>query len=218
MKTIEVSARSVEEAKKIALEKLNIGEEDVDIDIIEEPSKGFLGILGGKLAKVKVTQKEKTQLVVSEGKVTLNESKKFLETVTKLMGAQTSINVQNNGEYIKMDLVGNDLGILIGRRGDTLDALQYLANIVANKNNDEERIRVIVDAEGYRERRKDTLTKLAFRMAEKVKRTGQRVIMEPMNPQERRIIHTALQSESGIQTLSEGEEPFRKVIISLNKK
>ena len=168
----------------------------MDIQILEEPSKGFLGILGGKMARVQVAEK------ISPLKTT----KKFLEDVTNKIGVSVEVLVQEetDDQYVKMELVGKDLGILIGRRGDTLDALQYLANLVANKNNNGERVKIIIDAEDYRKRREETLVKLALRMADKAKKTGQKVVLEPMNPQERRIIHTALQNEAQIETLVKG--------------
>ncbi|MGI6607289.1 MAG: RNA-binding cell elongation regulator Jag/EloR [Peptococcia bacterium] len=209
MKSIEMTGRTVEEAISAALQELQLGKNDVDIQILEEPSKGFLGILGGKMARVQVAEK------ISPLKTT----KKFLEDVTNKIGVSVEVLVQEetDDQYVKMELVGKDLGILIGRRGDTLDALQYLANLVANKNNNGERVKIIIDAEDYRKRREETLVKLALRMADKAKKTGQKVVLEPMNPQERRIIHTALQNEAQIETFSEGEEPFRKVVISLKK-
>lgn len=209
MKSIEMTGRTVEEAISAALQELQLGKNDVDIQILEEPSKGFLGILGGKMARVQVAEKISPLLT----------TKKFLEDVTNKIGVSVEVLVQEetDDQYVKMELVGKDLGILIGRRGDTLDALQYLANLVANKNNNGERVKIIIDAEDYRKRREETLVKLALRMADKAKKTGQKVVLEPMNPQERRIIHTALQNEAQIETFSEGEEPFRKVVISLKK-
>lgn len=209
MKRIEMTGRTVEEAISAALQELQLEKSDVDIQILEEPSKGFLGILGGKMARVQVAEK------ISPLKTT----KKFLEDVTAKIGVNVEVLVkeETDDQYVKMELVGKDLGILIGRRGDTLDALQYLANLVANKNNNGERVKIIIDAEDYRKRREETLVKLALRMADKAKKTGQKVVLEPMNPQERRIIHTALQNEAQIETFSEGEEPFRKVVISLKK-
>jgi spoIIIJ-associated protein len=209
MKRIEMTGRTVEEAISAALQELQLEKSDVDIQILEEPSKGFLGILGGKMARVQVAEKNSP----------LKTTKKFLEDVTAKIGVNVEVVVQEetDDQYVKMELVGKDLGILIGRRGDTLDALQYLANLVANKHNNGERLKIIIDAEDYRKRREETLVKLALRMADKVKKSGRKVVLEPMNPQERRIIHTALQSEDQIETLSEGEEPFRKVVISLKK-
>lgn len=208
MKTIEMSARSVEEALILALEKLQLTEEDVEVEVIEEPSKGFLGILGTKMAKIRVTEKQNS----------LTMTKEFIENVARKIGSQVNVVISEEDDFVKLELTGKDLGLLIGHRGETLDALQYLANLVVNKNNDQERIKIILDAEGYRKRREDTLVNLARRMADKVKQTGHKVVLEPMNPQERRFIHTALQNEYNIQTISEGEEPFRRVIISLIKK
>jgi len=132
------------------------------------------------------------------------------------MGIKTDVLVDESNQYLKLILTGKNIGMLIGRRGETLDALQYLANLVANKES-RERKKIILDAEGYRQRREETLSRLALRLADKVKRTGMQVVLEPMNPQERRIIHTTLQNDHYVQTLSEGEEPFRKVVISLRK-
>lgn len=208
MNSVEISARSVEEALEIALQKLNLTKEEVKIEILEEPSKGFLGILGQKMAKIKVTPNLDP----------LALTKEFLEEVTQLMGLNVGMEVLEDNEYIKINFVGKKLGILIGRRGDTLDALQYLTNLVINKynyqsGNNKERIKIILDVEGYRQRREETLTNLAYKMAKKVQQTGRKVVFEPMNPQERRIIHTALQDEEFVQTVSEGVDPFRRVII-----
>ena len=204
MKSIEISARSVEEAVKMALEELQMKENEVNVEVLEEPSKGFLGILGSKMARVKVTEKVDP----------LKNTRKFLEDIAEKMGVIVDVVVKpEKGGYITMELVGDDLGILIGRRGDTLDALQYLANLVANKNNLGARLKIILDAENYRARREETLIKLAVRMADKVKKTGRKIVLEPMNPQERRIIHTALQHEDQIDTLSEGKNLFAKSLF-----
>jgi len=208
MNSIEISARTVEEAIKMALKELNSTENEVDVEILDEPSKGFLGLLGGKMAKVKVTPKLDPLL----------DTKSFLLNVTEKMGLDVEINITQENEYLKMEFNGKDLGILIGRRGDTLDALQYLANLIANRQShlqerNADRVRIILDAEDYRQRREETLTKLALKMADKVEKTGRKVVLEPMNPQERRIIHTALQNNEAVQTISEGAEPFRRIII-----
>lgn len=208
MNSIERSARSVEEALEMALKELDLTKDEVNVEVLDEPSKGFLGILGGKMAKVRVTPKADPLLV----------TKRFLLDVTGKMGLNVEINSTSANEYVRMEFIGKDLGILIGRRGDTLDALQYLANLVANKqsnlfSNNNERIRIILDAEDYRMRREETLIKLAMKMADRVKKTGRKVVLEPMNPQERRIIHTALQDDTAVQTISEGAEPFRRIII-----
>jgi len=208
MNSIEISARTVEEAIRMALKELNLTENEVNVEVLDEPSKGFWGILGGKMAKVKVTPQINPLL----------DTKSFLLNVTEKMGLDVEIKISQENEYARMEFVGKDLGILIGRRGDTLDALQYLANLTANKQNNlleknTDRLRIILDAEDYRQRREETLTKLAYKMADKVNKTGRKVVLEPMNPQERRIIHTALQNNEAVQTISEGTEPFRRIII-----
>ncbi|MBZ4652973.1 MAG: single-stranded nucleic acid binding domain protein [Peptococcaceae bacterium] len=207
MRILEKTGRTVEEAVSQALAELKLKKDEVEIEILEEPNKGIFGLFGSKNARVRVTEKPDPIKAV----------KKFYEEVTAQMGVKSEIFVSEEEDFIKMTLIGNNLGILIGRRGETLDALQYLGNLVANKHNLAERKKIILDAEGYRKRREDTLVNLAARLAERVKRTGYRVVLEPMNPQERRIIHTALQNDKRVQTYSEGEEPFRKVVIALRK-
>lgn len=203
MKSIEVTARTVDEAIKIAAQELGLPLEQVKIEIIEESSKGFLGILGGKQARIKAIAVEDNA----------QKAQEYLLEVIAKMGIKAKITTEENKEYVKMTISGENMGVIIGRRGETLDALQYLANLVANKKA-LQRKRIILDTEGYRGRREATLEKLALRLADKVRRTGQRVELEPMSPQERRIIHTTLQNNRHVTTLSEGEEPYRKVVIS----
>ncbi|NLW24375.1 MAG: protein jag [Clostridia bacterium] len=202
MRSVEVSAKTVEEAVKIALEKLNLTEDEVNIEILEHPNKGFLGFLGSKNALVRVEEKYDP----------LKAGQKFLEKIFSFMKLEPTINIVEEDEYTIFNLSGKDLGILIGRRGETLDSLQFLLNLVVNKNL-ENRVKYIIDVEGYRSRRENTLADLANRLAKKVIRTGRKVVLEPMNPQERRIIHLTLQDNKYITTYSEGEEPYRKVVI-----
>lgn len=207
MRTVEITARTVEDAIKEAMSELNLNNDEIDIEVIEESSRGFLGLIGGKNARIRATEKANP----------LKKTVKLLNDITNKIGVKTEFEIEEKDEYTKISMVGGDLGILIGRRGETLDALQYIVNLVANKNLDD-RKRIILDAEGYRKRREDTLIRLAKRLADKVKRTGHRVLLEPMNPQERRIIHTALQNDNSVQTLSDGEEPYRRVVISLKRR
>lgn len=203
MRSVEITARTTEDAVKQAVEQLGVPAEEIEVEIIEESSKGFLGF-GGKMARIKATVKNNCA----------NRAIDYLKNVTAHMGIPTELTVEESSEYIKIKIEGESMGVIIGRRGETLDALQYLTNLVANRRGQERR-RIIVDTEGYRERREETLEKLARRLSERVRRTGQKVFLEPMNPQERRIIHTALQNDRYVTTMSEGEEPFRKVVIML---
>lgn len=206
MRVIEKSGKTVEEAVAAALEELGLSEEDVTVEILEESSKGIFGIIGSKAARVKVTEKENPA----------GKAKNFMMEIFKKMGLEVEIDVKEVEEYTVLDISGPDLGILIGRRGETLDALQYLSNLVGNKNV-EKRTRLILDIEGYRKRREETLNKLAFRLADKAMRKGRDVVLEPMNPHERRVIHTALQNHRDVFTYSEGEEPYRKIVIAPKK-
>ncbi|MCD5406214.1 MAG: protein jag [Desulfotomaculum sp.] len=203
MDSIEISGKTVEEALDKALQELGVSKEKVEYQIIEPGSKGIWGIFGKKFAKIKVVIKPNP----------LQKTVQFLEDITSVMDLPVKINTVDEGQVVKVDILGKDVGVLIGRRGETLDALQYLVNLVLNKNN-EKRQKIFLDIEGYRYRRKHTLQRLALRLADKVRERGRRVALEPMNSQERRIIHTALQVRNDIYTVSEGEEPYRKIIIN----
>ncbi len=166
-------------------------------------------------------KKEEIRTVVREHVIeeaAVEAAKEFLQKIFNAMRIEVVMEkfINKNEGVVTFKLHGSDMGILIGKHGQTLDSLQYLTNLVANKNS-AERIRIVIDIEDYRERRVETLNRLALRLADKVKRTGERVVLEPMNPHERKIIHVALQNDRRITTLSEGEEPYRRVVIELKK-
>ena len=208
MKTIEKTAKTVDEAIELGLTELGVKKSQVTVEIIDQAVKGgFFGFFGGKLAKVRITLQEKP----SEMAITL------LDKICAAMGVLASCESKESQGGVLINITGPDLGILIGRRGDTLDALQYLVNLSIQKYFTE-RFRIVLDVEGYRQRREETLVRLAKRLSDRVKRTGFKVVLEPMNPQERRIIHTTLQDDNLVNTFSEGDEPFRKVVISLRNK
>jgi len=200
---VEKSGKTVDEAVENALAELNIALNEAEIEIIEEPSKGLFGFIGSKPARVRVKVKE----------TVARQAKDFLSKIMSIMQLDVDIALVEKDEKILININGNDLGILIGKRGETLDAIQYLVNLSANKNI-EKRKRIFIDIEGYRKRREETLKKLAYKLADKARQRGRNVILEPMNSMERRIIHTALQGRDDIYTFSEGEEPYRKIIIS----
>lgn len=203
---VEKTAKTVEEAVKLALIELNAREEEVVVDILDEPKKALLGLIGGKEAKVRVSLKETAD----------RKAKQFLESVFDKMNIAGKIQTSMDGKDLYVSVEGTDMAVLIGRRGQTLDSLQYLVSLVVNKDRDDY-IRVVLDTENYREKRRETLEKLASRLAYKARKMRKDIILEPMNPYERRIIHSALQGNPYVSTRSEGEEPFRKVIIFLNK-
>lgn len=165
---------------------------------------------------VRGESREPRKYVVSDEAV--NAAKGFLQKIFNAMRIEVVMEkfINKNDGSVTFRLHGDDMGILIGKHGQTLDSLQYLTNLVANKNSSE-RVRIVIDVEDYRDRRIETLNRLATRLAEKVKRTGERVALEPMNPHERKIIHMALQSDRKVTTLSEGDDPYRHVVIELKK-
>lgn len=209
VKSIKQHGKNVETAIEEALRKLGVPRDQVEIKVVDEGNRGILGLIGSREAMVEVTVKE----------TKVDRAIEFLKKVTKTMDLEVEVEVVKNGtdeEQITLNIIGQNLGILIGHRGSTLDSLQYLTSLVANRDGEENYVRIILDAEGYRERRKATLFQLARRLAEKARTTGRKVVLEPMPPHERRIIHLALQEEKDIKTYSEGREPYRKVIITAN--
>lgn len=210
MEYIEFSAKTVSEAITEACRNLGVTSDRLDYEIIDEGSSGFLGI-GSKPAVIKAAVKNE-EISVED------KAGRFLNDVFAAMNMNVIVNVKYDKaeENMDIDLSGEDMGVLIGKRGQTLDSLQYLVSLVVNKDT-ENYIRVKIDTENYRERRKETLENLAKNIAYKVKRTRRPVSLEPMNPYERRIIHSALQNDKYVTTYSEGEEPFRKVVVALKK-
>ena len=281
MSAKEYTAKSVEEALEKALNEMMLTREDIHYEIVQQPSKGFLGF-GQKDAVVRVSKKDaaetkveavevkavkteekaevKAEIPVQEPtpvvEVVINDTEEqeaevsfeeafdtdideeteeldvavakadkkelyeaaeakgraFLAKIFDEMKLDVVIDVKENGGYLVFDLQGENLGILIGRRGDTLDSLQFLLNLVINDKNNA-KVKGIIDIENYRAKREETLIGLGHKLASKARKTGQKVVLEPMNPQERRIIHMALQNDKRVTTYSEGEEPYRKVVI-----
>lgn len=206
MKEVVKSGKTVDEAVKAALDEMGVGEKDVTVEILSEPAKGLFGLLGSKPAVVKVALKE------TPGQRACDLVKSILES----MGLEGNVTFQEDYECINIEISGGKMGVLIGRRGETLNALQYIVGLAVNRGG-EERKRVQIDVEGYRKKREETLQELAHKLADKAKRRGRNVVLEPMNPQERRVIHVALKGRDDIYTFSEGEEPFRKIVISPRK-
>ncbi|MHB8063857.1 MAG: RNA-binding cell elongation regulator Jag/EloR [Ruminiclostridium sp.] len=205
--SIEKTGKTVQDAILAALSELKLTEQDVDIEVIEEGTKGIFGIIGSKVARIKASVKE-------EENNRCDIASDFIFTILNNMEVEAEISVNEDDENIVVDVNGDDIGIIIGRRGETMDALQYLTSLVVNKGYEDYK-RVILNVENYRQKREETLVKLANRLAEKVVKYKKPVTLEPMNPYERRIIHSSLQSHKYVETYSTGEEPKRKVVIAL---
>lgn len=205
MKFIEITGRTVQEAVENGLKELKLKEDKVEVEVLDHGTKGLFG-LGAKPAKVKLSIKHDYSTTARD----------FLRNVLNEMNIKSEIHIKEEEDVIRINLVGPDMGILIGYRGETLDALQYLLSLVINKENSEnEYKKVILDTENYRKKREETLIRLANKLAYKVNKYNRSVTLEPMNPYERRIIHAALQTHPHVTTRSQGEEPYRKVVIEL---
>ena len=207
MEMITVSAKTVDEAVTKALIQLEATSDKLVYEVVDKGSAGFLGI-GAKPAVIKAGKQETIE----------DKARDFLNRVFEAMNLPVTIEISYDEEEKEMsiNLVGDDMGILIGKRGQTLDSLQYLANLAVNKQSDNY-VKVKLDTEDYRKRRRDTLENLARNIAYKVKRTKRPVSLEPMNPFERRVIHSALQNDKYVATHSEGDEPYRHVVVTLKK-
>ena len=207
MEYVEFSGKSVDEALTNALVALGTTSDQIEYEVIEEGSNGIFGI-GSKDAVIKVAKKSSPEDI----------AKNFLSEVFEKMNLEVEIitKVDDIEGYIEVELKGPEMGVLIGKRGQTLDSLQYLTNLALNRKNDNY-MRVKIDTEDYRRRRKETLENLAKNVSYKVKKTRKNVSLEAMNPYERRIIHSALQNDKYVETHSEGEEPYRHVVVTLKK-
>ena len=239
---IEKSGRDVEEALQAALNELGVTAADVDVEILESPSKGLFFGFGAKPAKIRVTLKDKPVEIIEE-KISetaevieekivepvgenifnrdkiISDAKNFLADVFRAMNVQAEINVYaDDSDEIIFDLVGKSMGVLIGKHGQTLDALQYLVNLSANKFDSEQKLHFILDVENYRQRRTESLQNLAKGVAQQVARTHKDIKLEPMNRHERRVIHTALQDNNRVETHSFGEDPYRYIVVSPKKR
>lgn len=203
MKSVEKQARTVEEAIELALKELDIKREQAEIEVLEEGNRGILGFMS-KAAKVRVTKKQDAGEKAIE----------FLKGLTKLFEIDPKIEVSEDEEAVRVRFEGKNIGVLIGKHGNTLNAIQYLTSLVVNRDANEYK-RIILDAQDYRKRRQEALERLAKNMAKRVKETKKSVVLEPMHPNERRIIHMVLQGDSMVTTKSIGEEPHRRVVISL---
>lgn len=240
MSTVIETGKTVEEALEKALVALGRSVDEVDYEVLEQPSRGFFGLFGGRMARLRVTEKQaapdasafaapaaaaaqparparpgqEVPDATPAAGTPRARAEQFLRDIFRCMGLTVAMSARETDEGYVYDLSGESLGILIGKHGQTLDALQYLTNLAANRGCEEGRIHVILDVEGYRSRREETLRRLAVHLAEKACRIHAEVRLEPMNRHERKIIHMALQDNYRVSTYSDGDEPYRCVVIA----
>lgn len=205
VKSIVKNAKTIDDAISLGLSELNLERHQVDVEVLQEPVKKFFGLFGTTEASVELTVIKSPAFIAED----------FLSSVFEKMNIESNFKIETKKNNLFVNIVdvnSKDKGIIIGKRGNNLDSLQYLLSLVVNKES-EKYVRIVLDAGNYREKREETLRSLASKMAEKARSTNKSVKLEPMNPYERRIIHSALQKKSGIKTFSEGREPFRRIVI-----
>ena len=207
IKCLEIRSKSKEEALKKALLELNVNQEDLEIEEIEQPIKGFLGFLGSKEGLYKFTVIEKESDI----------AKSFVENMLKNANVNAKVNITQENNLIKVDIEGEEAACLIGRRGETLDSIQFLTGLALNKINKDSHMRVLVDIENYRSKREESLIRYANKMAGEVAKTKKTKKLDYMNPYERRIVHSALQEDKYVTTYSEGTDPYRRLVIEYKR-
>ena len=206
MKSIEVEGKNIEDALEKALNELNTTKEKINFEIIDPGAKGLFNVIGFKTARIRVSMKYDY----------IEEARKFIANILKCVGLTAEISITEKDDAININLYGKKMGLIIGYRGETLDSIQYLLSLVVNKSHDIPHKKVILDTENYRSKREETLKGVAIKSANRVIKTRKTLKLEPMNPYERRIIHFALQDNNLVNTYSEGEEPFRRIVIEPN--
>lgn len=202
MKQVTRKGKTVDEAVEQALRDLNTSADKVEVEVIESPKKGLFGLVGARPALVRVSKRENP----------VDDVTRFLLEVTKAMGLSVTVKVSRKGEHLLAVLNGEDIAVLIGKRGHTLNALQYLTNVVVNKGLSQQ-VKIVLDAENYREKRQKTLERLAVKMADRVRRTGQKVALDPMPAMERKVVHLTVKEIEGVTTHSEGDGSERHVVL-----
>jgi len=208
--SLEIRSKSKEDAINKAIAQLNVTLEELEIEILEHPTKGFLGFIGAKegIYKFTVIETELTELEIA---------KNFVENILRNSNIDSKINVTQDNNLIKVDIEGKDAASLIGRRGETLDSIQFLTGLALNKINKDSHMRVLVDIENYRSKREESLIRYANKVAREVAKTRKTKRLDYMNPYERRIVHSALQNDKYVNTYSEGTDPYRRLVIEYKR-
>ena len=205
--SLEIKSKTKEEAISKAMAKLNVNSKDLEVEVLQQATKGFLGFIGAKEGLYKFT------VIETESDI----AKKFVETILKNSKIEAKVNVNQENNLIKVDIEGKDAASLIGRRGETLDSIQFLTGLALNKINKDSHMRVLVDIENYRSKREESLIRYANKVAREVAKTKKTKKLDYMNPYERRIVHSALQNDKYVNTYSEGTDPYRRLVIEYKR-
>jgi spoIIIJ-associated protein len=205
--SLEIKSKTKEEAISKAMAKLNVNSKDLEVEVLQQATKGFLGFIGAKEGLYKFT------VIETESDI----AKKFVETILKNSKIEAKVNVNQENNLIKVDIEGKDAASLIGRRGETLDSIQFLTGLALNKINKDSHMRVLVDIENYRSKREESLIRYANKVAREVAKTKKTKKLDYMNPYERRIVHSALQNDKYVSTYSEGTDPYRRLVIEYKR-
>ena len=207
MKTLEVTGKNVKEALENALKELKLTEDKIEYEVLDEGTKGFLSFIGSKPAKILVKVKRDYK----------EDVRVFLRNILDNMNIKAEIEIKEEDDVLYIDLTGPKMGIVIGYRGETLDSLQYLCSLLVNKDHSIAYKKVVLDTESYRKKREETLIRVAEKTAYKVRKNNRPYRLEPMNPYERRIIHSALQENEFVYTYSDGDEPHRRIVVDIKR-
>lgn len=207
-KTIEIKSKTKEEAVEQALKELGLEEKDIEVNVIQNPSKGFLGLIGAKEGIYQITVIKKEEIEIA---------KEFIENILIKSKINAKVNAIQEDNLIKISIEGKEATCLIGRRGETLDAVQFLTGLALNKINKDSHMRVLVDIENYRSKREESLVRYARKVAREVAKTRRTKKLDYMNPYERRIVHSALQNDKYVITYSEGTDPYRRLVIEYKR-
>lgn len=226
-KSLEIKSKNIDEAILKALRQFSVDKEDIEVEVIKEPTRGFLGLIGVKEGLYKITVKEKEQAIESVKTDTIVEQKEeltevevakgFILNIINNLDIDADIDVKQEKNVIKINITGKDASCLIGRRGETLDSIQFLAGLALNKSNKDSHSRVLIDIENYRSKREESLIRYANKVAREVAKTRRTKKLDYMNPYERRIIHSTLQNDKFVKTHSEGVDPYRRLVIEYKK-
>jgi spoIIIJ-associated protein len=214
---LEIKSKSIEDAITNALEQLSVSREDIEVEVIENPVKGFLGLIGNKDGKYRITVIEKEEPKVEKEISEVDVAREFVENIINNLKIDATVDITKEKNVIKVNISGKDAACLIGRRGETLDSIQFLAGLALNKVKKDSHSKILIDIESYRAKRAESLVRYANKVAREVAKTKKTKKLDYMNPYERRIIHSTLQNNKYVNTYSEGIDPYRRLVIEYKK-